>query len=332
LQGFCSLQFPIFAVMRHPDRVYFDALKSQIVTCFRNRYPDCPDDISQWKGRVIENFQEDLQEKVKGRISTRWFYDHLKSDKEDRIPRVDILNLLSEYCGFDSWEAFKEQKKSEGLKERPVKLKLGNKRFVQRLSFFIAMISVAIVFFKMNSETISETTDNIEYKISFVDSDFGMPIANKNVEIILLESGSEGVVLKADSNGCIKLELKNETVRFAVNADYYKTDTIEINTGDKKGETIQLKIDDYSMLIHQLSVTKSEEWERRRNQLDKMISENAVIFLVTENNQGIEMYNKGEFIDRMTMPISALKNLRILQTQYKDGKISKMRITQEDTQ
>jgi hypothetical protein len=66
--------------------------------------------------------------------------------------------------------------------------------------------------------------------------------------------------------------------------------------------------------------------------LNQMISENAVIFLVTENNQGIEMYNKGEFIDRMTMPISALKNLRILQTQYKDGKISKMRITQEDTQ
>jgi hypothetical protein len=318
--------------MRHPDRVYFDALKSQIVTCFRKRYIDCPDDISEWKGKVIENFQEDLQEKVKGRISTRWFYDHLKSDKEDRIPRVDILNLLSEYCGFDSWEAFKEQKKSEGIKERPVKSKLGNKRLIQRLSFAIAVMAGTIVYFMALAETESETTGKIEYKISFIDSDFGMPIANKNLEIILLENGSEGVVLKADSNGCINLELKNETFRFVVNADYYKTDTIEINTGDKVGEKIKLKIDDYSMLIHQLSVTKSEGWERKRNQLDKMISENAVIFLVTENNQGIEMYNKDEFIDRMTMPISALKNLRILQTLYKDGKINKMRITQEDDQ
>lgn len=332
MQGFYSRQFPIFVVMRHPDKVYFDALKSQIVTCFRNRYTDCPDDISQWKGKVIENFQKDLQEKVKGRISTRWFYDHLKSDKEDRIPRVDILNLLSEYCGFDSWEVFKEQKKSEGIKERPVKLKLGNKRLIQRLSFAIVIMSGAIVYFMTLADADNETTGKIEYKISFIDSDFGMPIANKNLEIMLLESGSEGVALKADSNGCIKLELKNKTFRFVVNADYYKTDTIEINPGDKKGETIQLKIDDYSMLIHQLSVTKSEGWERRRNQLNQMISENAVIFLVTENNQGIEMYNKGEFIDRMTMPISALKNLRILQTQYKDGKISKMRITQEDTQ
>lgn len=316
--------------MRHPDRVYFDALKSQIVICFRKRYIDCPDDISQWKGKVIENFQEDLQEKVKGRISTRWFYDHLKTDKEDRIPRVDILNLLSEYCGSDSWEAFKEQKKTEGLKERPVKPKLRNKRLIQRFSFFIAVMAGTLVFVMSTARADSETKSKVDYKIKFIDSDFGIPIANKNLEIVLLEYGNEGLVLKADSNGCVNLELKNEIFRFIVKADYYKTDTIEINTGDKVGEVIQLKIDDYSMLIHQLSVTKSKEWERRRDQLDQMISENAVIFLVTENNQGIEMYNKDEFIDRMTMPISALNNLRILQTQYEDGTISKMRITQED--
>lgn len=312
--------------MRHPERVYFNELKSQIVTCFRERYVDCPDDISQWKGKVIENFQEDLQEKVKGRISTRWFYDHLKSDKEDRIPRVDILNLLSEYCGFDSWEAFIEQKKSEGIKDRPLKSRLESKRLIKLLSYLVVLSAVVIAVVNMTGKK----TGKIEYKISFIDSDFGMPIANKNLEIRLLEDGREGVIVKADSNGCLNLVLENEKFSFIVSADYYKTDTIEINTGDKKGEEITLKIDDYSMLIHQLSVTESEGWERRRDQLDQMISENAVIFFVTEENQGIEMYNKEEFIDRMTMPISALKNLRILQTEYRDGKISKMRITQEN--
>ena len=173
-------------------------------------------------------------------------------------------------------------------------------------------------------------TGKTEYKISFIDSDFGMPIANRNLEITVLEDGRGGRIVKADSNGCVNLLLENEEFSFIVSADYYKTDTLEINTGDNAGEEVTLKIDDYSLLIHQLSVTESEGWERRRDQLDQMIQENAVIFFVTEDNQGIEMYNKGEFIDRMTMPISALKNLRILQTEYKDGKISKMRITQEN--
>ncbi|MFT5860956.1 MAG: hypothetical protein ACI865_003072 [Flavobacteriaceae bacterium] len=316
--------------MRHPERVYFDELKSQIVTCFRKRYIDCPDDISQWKGKVIENFQEDLQEKVKGRISTRWFYDHLKTDKEDRIPRVDILNLLSEYCGFDSWEGFIAQKKAEGVKDTPVKPESKSKRLMIGFGVMMVLAVGTLMVIMMGVDAKNETTDKIDYKISFIDSDFGMPIANKNLEIIMLENGEEGEVLKADSEGCLNLGLESDTFSFIVQADYYNRDTIEINVGDKQGEEIKLKIDDYSMLIHQLSVTESEGWERRRNQLDQMMSENAVIFLVTENNQGIEMFNKEEFIDRMTMPISALKNLRILQTLYEDGKISKMRITQED--
>jgi len=310
--------------MRHPERVYFDELKNQIVACFRERNADCPDDISEWKGKVIESFQEDLQEKVKGRISTRWFYDHLKSDKEDRIPRVDILNLLSEYCGFDSWEAFIKLKKAEGIKDKPVKTKLGIKRIIKFLLPILVVSIVVMIAMMMTGKT--------EYKISFIDSDFGMPIANRNLEITVLEDGRGGRIVKADSNGCVNLILKDEEFRFIVSADYYKTDTLEINTRDKEGEEVTLKIDDYSMLIHQLSVTESEGWERRRDQLDQMIQESAVIFFVTEDNQGIEMYNKDEFIDRMTMPISALKNLRILQTEYKDGKISKMRITQENDQ
>ena len=79
--------------MRHPERVYFDALKRLIVIRFRERKPECPNKLSDWTGKTIADFQEDLQERVNGRISERWFYDHLKSDQEDRMPRVDILNL-----------------------------------------------------------------------------------------------------------------------------------------------------------------------------------------------------------------------------------------------
>ena len=310
--------------MRHPERVYFDELKKQIVIRFREREANCHIDLAEWKGKVIEKFQEDLQEKVKGRISVRWFYDHLKSDNEDRIPRIDILNLLSEYCGFDSWEAFKDQKKVEGIKEDRLNNKPSRSKplifAAAGLILLLGMTALATVFLNTKKE----------YKICFVDSDFGIPIENKNLEITLLENGNETSTMKSDSMGCINIPIENEEFSFIVRADYYKSDTFKIKVGDKEGQDIALTVDDYGMLIHQLSVTDGDDWERRRNQLDEMISDEAVIILVTENNQGIEMYNKMEFIDRMTMPISTLKNIRILETEYKDGKISKMRITQEN--
>lgn len=315
--------------MRHPERVYFDELKKQIVIRFRERIPDCSSELSDWKGKVIEQFQDDLQEKVQGRISTRWFYDHLKSEKEDRIPRIDILNLLSEYCGFDSWEDLKEKKKEEGVvgeSEATIEVDRRRKRpWGLTIALAVTLMLGAVVLIAFMKE------EKVVYTIRFVDSDFGIPIVDKNLELTLLRDGKAVSTIPADSSGCVQLEVEQDDFQIVVQADYYRTDTIWIHTEGREGEEIEIQVDDYSLLIHQLSVTDGDDWERRRSQLDEMIDESVEIFLVAEYNQGIEMYNKEEFIDRMTMPIQALTNIRILQTDYNsNGKIIKMRITQED--
>ena len=343
--------------MRHPERVYFDELKERILVRFQERQPDCPANFSEWTLKHIELLQGDLQERVKGRISTRWFYDHLKANREDRIPRIDILNLLSAYCEFESWEAFKAEsrvakatrleakreaeemqreeelakREDEGLKREgyQAKQKGGQgKRKPRRLEKVLIGVTfllgaTLLIAFMTNGKT--------EYKLCFVDADFGIPIANKQLKITLLEDGHPGPVIEADSNGCLQLNTDQAEVNFVVRADYYRADTFKVVVREQQGEEIRLKVDDYSLLIHQLSVTtSSEDWERRRSQLEEMIHEDAMIFLVARDNQGIELFNREEFIDRMTLPISALKNIRILQTEYRDGKISKMRITQEE--
>ncbi|MCG8575515.1 MAG: hypothetical protein MI810_11570 [Flavobacteriales bacterium] len=329
--------FIIFAVMRHPERNYFDELKKLIVLRFRERQNDCSMDLSEWKGKEIELFQQDLQERVRGRISIRWFYDHLKSDREDRIPRIDILNLLCQYCGFESWNDFKESKKEEGLEEAQgppskaqvdaeVEKPMPEKR---RWVLISGMMLISLLLGVVLITTLSNDGQQ-EYKMCFVDSDFGIPIADKNLEVKLLEKGYEGSAIKADTVGCLSLFMNSDSFQVVVRADYYITDTIQIARDQNEKREIKLKVDDYSMLIHQLSVTSTEDWERRRDQLDKMIHPDAEIFLVAEDNQGIEMFNKEEFIDRMTMPISTLNDLRILETIYSDEKIHKMRITQED--
>nr|WP_245168897.1 hypothetical protein [Chryseobacterium sp. RR2-3-20] len=67
------------------------------------------DDISKWKGIDIIYFQEDLRKKAKGNISEKSFYTYFKSSPVTKLPRIDMLNLLSIYAGYSSWYEFKKK-------------------------------------------------------------------------------------------------------------------------------------------------------------------------------------------------------------------------------
>ncbi len=82
-------------------------------------------------------------------------------------------------------------------------------------------------------------------------------------------------------------------------------------------------------MIHLFSKSKVEDWEKRRHQLDEMIANDAMIFQVYEKTQkGMELYDKGSFIDKLTMPLKSLNNIKILEVVYSNGKISQMRFTE----
>ena len=78
--------------MRHPDRIHFDRLRLALVTTYQMVVPDAPKRIQDWNLKTIERFQEHLMEVANGRVSTKWFYTHLKGENE-RLPRIDVLNL-----------------------------------------------------------------------------------------------------------------------------------------------------------------------------------------------------------------------------------------------
>ncbi len=84
----------------------FGVLKQQIVDAMKKSHPGMPDKIGDWKGQEIINFQEDLRAVVNEHISEKWFYLHMKSDN-DRLPRIDVLNLLSRYAGYVDWNDFR---------------------------------------------------------------------------------------------------------------------------------------------------------------------------------------------------------------------------------
>ena len=83
----------------------FELLKKEVSKRFFESNSASSQDISDWKGQDIVNFQEDVFEKTKSTVSEKWFYTYFKSEFK-KLPRIDMLNLLAQYAGYSGWSEF----------------------------------------------------------------------------------------------------------------------------------------------------------------------------------------------------------------------------------
>jgi hypothetical protein len=112
-----------------------------------------------------------------------------------------------------------------------------------------------------------------------------------------------------------------------VQTPYYQTDTIQ-RVLDKFSldEEIKLHANNYALMIHYFSTMNVTDWQKRKIQLDRMIEDGAVIYQVMDKEAvGMEIFNKEEFINLVTMPAASLKNIEVLESRLKGEKISLLR-------
>jgi hypothetical protein len=325
--------------MMHPERIYFEQLKREIGAAFRQQHPDAPERMEDWSGRVLERFQQALLEKVKSSVSTKWYYTHIKGGNGQKLPRVDVLNLLSAFAGYESWEMFIVKKKEEGLVNEAVKEQEEEKeketppaapaKTSRRMPAFLVSTAavIALIVLLMMFTNIKNTS----YHFCFSNADLGSAVRHEKISIRVLRDGESPLELGCDSNGCFTLTQPPGKVTFIVRADYYHTDTITRVLGkDPVEEVIPLKSDDYARMIRIFSGSNVDDYEKRRTQLDKMFASDAEIVQVYPGDErGMEMFNKEEFINKLTMPISSLKNIEVIETVYESGRISQLRFIQK---
>ncbi|WP_144283687.1 hypothetical protein [Chryseobacterium echinoideorum] len=91
------------------ELLHFEQLKKDVQAQYLKDHSPSYDEISKWKGIDIIYFQEDLRKKAKGNISEKSFYTYFKSSPVNKLPRIDMLNLLSIYAGYSSWYEFKKK-------------------------------------------------------------------------------------------------------------------------------------------------------------------------------------------------------------------------------
>jgi len=301
----------------------FELLKEKVARQFAANSGILPIEISQWTSEHIRSFQSDLEELLQERISERWIYTHFKSQTINKLPRIDMLNILSKYTGYKSWDDFTAtntplNKKSKSLPWRPRWTKILAGAGLAGLFLF--------VFFKLI------TLNSIySYHFECVDADLETIIPSSEISVKILEDNQSPRHLESNDSYVYQYQSSSSVIKLIIESPYYINDTIERHLHEAKTEEkLYLRRDDYAILIQKYSQDQSRNTARRRDFLKQILSDRIQVFQITADNLGMEIFTKDEFINRMTLPVNQLRNIEIVSTEYQEGKIIRLRFITKD--
>ncbi len=295
--------------MINEDFFYFNLLKREVATVFLKNHA-ISDAIKDWKGEEIILFQEDLFARVKAKVSEKWFYTYFKNDHE-KLPRIDMLNLLSEYVGQKNWNTFKSNHRTKLKTHEPPSRK-------KMIYLFLATIPILVfLWFGLNTKN--------EFQFCFVDDLLNEPIVKAPLQISILSGNESPIHINADSLGCFSYRTSEDYLRFVVRSPFYNTDTIVRFVENGKNRNIPLSSDDYALMLKYYTEGNVVDWRKHKEGLVKLIDNRATIYKLNGKNIGIELFTKDEFIRLLTIPTSDLKRIKILDKTMQDGKVVKLK-------
>jgi hypothetical protein len=165
------------------------------------------------------------------------------------------------------------------------------------------------------------------YKYCFTDADRGVGVVN-TLEIKVIKENESPILYKIKPGECFYYSTKDKNLKMQISSPFYEY--LEVNRSLENApdeEIIELKPDDYKMAAYYFSIKDAngdpEELKRKRNQLESLISKNAVIYQIYDNNiYGIERLDKQKYITLVTTPTTSLKNLSVIEMKKdNNGKI-----------
>lgn len=301
----------------------FQELKQKVLLKYQEHHPFFQGTWKTFSSQDIQNLIGLIEEKCKQTISEKWIYTHLKPETNNKIPRKDMLNILSEFVGFSSWDEFTFEEKSVHAIEvtQSEKSKLSKKWL---LLLFIPL-ALVIVFFSKKEESKPKTIQlNNEYTNEKVNAEEVKVFEIKDSVKQELEI-KEGKV-QVSNNG-------NEKSKLVIESPFYLPKTIVINSNRSSTEPpkrIDLKPDDYAMMLKAFMLSDIKDWQTRKEQLNKILSDNLEVIVMLKDDLGAEYFNKSEFSLKLIIPTASLKKMKIVEIKNDaNDKIQFIRIKQE---
>jgi len=295
------------------DLEFFYQLKKSVLEQYQNSYPYFNGSWKSFSAQDILNLIDDIQLITKQSISEKWIYTHLKPETNQKLPRKDMLDILSVYVGKSGWDEFVF---NGNIKENNNNFKLG---FSNKIGILVLVFGVLIAGFFI-WKFLSKEEQKLEFQNSFTKDS----IAKEEVKAYVVEDTVEKQIDINSSTFNI-----DKATKVVLKSPFYKPKVITILPNEPIAK-VELNPNDYAMMLKAFMKSDIKDWQTRKEQLNKILSDNLEVMVMLQNNLGAEYFNKQEFSQKVILPTSSLKKLKIVELkQENDNKISFLRLTTE---
>jgi predicted DNA-binding transcriptional regulator AlpA len=295
------------------DLEFFYQLKKSVLEQYQNSYPYFNGSWKSFSAQDILNLIDDIQLITKQSISEKWIYTHLKPETNQKLPRKDMLDILSVYVGKSGWDEFVF---NGNIKENNNNFKLG---FSNKIGIWVLFFGVLIAGFFI-WKFLSKEEQKLEFQNSFTKDS----IAKEEVKAYVVEDTVEKQIDINSSTFNI-----DKATKVVLKSPFYKPKEITILPNEPIAK-VELNPNDYAMMLKAFMKSDIKDWQTRKEQLNKILSDNLEVMVMLQNNLGAEYFNKQEFSQKVILPTASLKKLKIVELkQENDNKISFLRLTTE---
>ena len=298
----------------------FKQLKEEVLCKYKDSFPYWEGTLEDFGNKEIAELQELIEAAIKQRISEKWVYTHLKPTDNEKLPREDMLNILSVWVGYSGWDEFRVKAKGKLVEsEKRFSKKKGKKILIVSVALFVLGFVVVFGGGKFFNEK--------EYVFRFYDQYTQKEVLASNFSVDLV-ANSASLQRQKIVGGRLKIKSDIDNVQLKIVSPYYKDELFSI-LFNKEEIAIYLQPDDYAMMLR-MCMNSEKDWEKRREQLEKIISDEAEIVEIMYDDIGVEFLNKEEFIDKITIPIESTNTMEIVDILYSEkGKITALKFIQK---
>lgn len=295
----------------------FFQLKQNVLETYRKQHPYFTGSWKTFSSQDIFNLIDAIQRNTKQSVSEKWIYTHLKPEHNEKLPRKDMLDILSQYVGFSGWDEFRFQfQEATVSKGAVVNSTSGNSKAYYVIGIGLILM-IAALFLK---NTFVNQKKTIELKDIFTKE----KIAPEEVNAFVVEDAVEKAI--PIKNGVMEVSKKAKVV---LKSPFYEDRQITVSSHSET-DIIELKPDDYGMMLKAFLQSDIKGWETRKAQLEMILSDNVEVMVMLKDNLGVEYFDKNEFTQQLIVPTPSIKKLKIVVLEKdNENKISLIRLIQQ---
>lgn len=293
----------------------FYLLKEKILEKYKEHYPYYTGNIREFGNKEIAQLIDLIEKDCQERVSEKWVYTHLKPAENTKLPRKDMLDIFSRWIGYKGWDEFVHAVSSQTPVEKNDIKKQSNKKTYAIMGIAaVALAIIAAIGFSGSTEI------NVYLKDKYTQKE----IEGDKIAVYLLGTKKEKLQKKGS---CFTINTDTET-DLLIESPYYKSDTLHISPNRNTYE-FDLQPDDYAMMLRAYMNSDLDNWNKRKQQLESILSDDAVIQEIMFDEIGVEFLDKAEFIRKITTPSKTVKNMEIVAIEYEGDKIISLKYIQK---